>query len=105
LSGGQRQTLAVARALVTEPKVLLLDEPTAGMSPKVIAEVFADLRKIAASGVAMLMIEQNALAALAISDRGYVLVNGRNHGEGPAASLLADPEIGKAFLGGLRRQA
>jgi branched-chain amino acid transport system ATP-binding protein len=102
LSGGQRQMLAIARALMTEPTVLMLDEPTAGLAPRVVDEVFAGLRRLAASGVGILMVEQNARAALRISDRGYVLTEGRNHMAGPAEQLLADPGIGEAFLGGQR---
>ena len=102
LSGGQRQMLAIARALMTDPKVLMLDEPTAGLAPRVVGELFADLRRLADSGVAVLMVEQNARAALRISDRGYVLAQGRNHSDGRAADLLADPDIAAAFLGGRR---
>ena len=100
LSGGQRQMLAIARALMTEPKVLILDEPTAGLAPRVVGEVFLELRRLAESGVAVLMVEQNTRAALRASDRGYVLVQGRNHNDGRAADLLADPDIAAAFLGG-----
>jgi ABC-type branched-subunit amino acid transport system ATPase component len=103
LSGGQRQMLAVARALMTNPKVLMLDEPTAGLSPRVVGEVFANLRSLAAGGVAVLMVEQNAKAALRISDRGYVLAEGRNRMSAAAADLLIDPAVGEAFLGGKRR--
>ncbi|MBL8689475.1 MAG: ABC transporter ATP-binding protein [Rhodospirillaceae bacterium] len=99
LSGGQRQMLAIARALMTEPKVIVLDEPTAGLAPKVVGEVFRDLRRLASSGVAVLMVEQNARAALAISDRGCVLAEGRNRAGGRAADLLADAELAEAFLG------
>ncbi|MHB2166360.1 ABC transporter ATP-binding protein [Alsobacter sp. R-9] len=99
LSGGQRQMLAIARALMTEPAVIMLDEPTAGLSPKVVGEVFADLRRLAQSGVAVFMVEQNAKAALRISDRGYVLADGENRFEGSAASLLDDPAVAEAFLG------
>jgi branched-chain amino acid transport system ATP-binding protein len=103
LSGGQRQMLAVARALMTDPRVLMLDEPTAGLSPKVVGEVFADLTQLARQGVGILMVEQNAKAALRVSDRGYVLTEGRNRMAGRAADLLGDPAIGEAFLGGRRR--
>jgi branched-chain amino acid transport system ATP-binding protein len=99
LSGGQRQMLAIARALMTDPALLVLDEPTAGLAPKIVGEVFAELRRLASSGVAVLMVEQNARAALAVSDRGCVLAEGRNRVEGRAAELLADPDLAAAFLG------
>ena len=99
LSGGERQMLAVGRALMTDPKLIMLDEPTAGLAPKIVGEVFDGLRKLAESGVAVLMVEQNAKAALRVSDRGYVLVEGRNRLQGAAADLLADPAVGHAFLG------
>lgn len=99
LSGGQRQMLAIARSLMTAPKVIMLDEPTAGLAPKMVARVFADLRRLAERGVAVLMVEQNARAALRISDRGYVLTGGRNFAEGKAEDLLADETLAKAFLG------
>jgi len=101
LSGGQRQMLAIARALMTDPSVVMLDEPTAGLAPKVVQEVFDRLRVLAQQGVAVLMVEQNAKGALRNSDRGYVLVEGRNHLQGAAAELLADPAVGAAFLGGV----
>ena len=99
LSGGQRQMLAIARSLMTAPKVIMLDEPTAGLAPKMVMQVFADLRRLAERGVAVLMVEQNARAALQISDRGYVLTGGRNFAEGKAEELLADETLAKAFLG------
>jgi branched-chain amino acid transport system ATP-binding protein len=100
LSGGERQILAIARALVTNPKVVMLDEPTAGLAPRAVSEVFAELRRLAESGVAVLMVEQNARAALAASDYGYVLAQGRNQIAGRASDLLADPAVSAAFLGG-----
>jgi branched-chain amino acid transport system ATP-binding protein len=78
----------------------MLDEPTAGLAPRVVGEVFSELRRLADSGVAVLMVDQNARAALRVSDRGYVRAQGRNYADGPAASLLADPDIAAAFLGG-----
>lgn len=104
LSGGQRQILAVARALLTRPRLMLLDEPTAGLSPKAAAELFGVVRDLAENGTAVLMVEQNAKAALRQSDRGYVLAEGQNRIEGPAQDLLADDEIGEVFLG-MRRPA
>ncbi|MBM3531848.1 MAG: ABC transporter ATP-binding protein [Alphaproteobacteria bacterium] len=104
LSGGQRQMLAIARALMTDPSVVVLDEPTAGLAPKVVGEVFAELRRLATTGVAILMVEQNARAALAVSDRGCVLAEGRNRAGGRAADLLADAVLAEAFLGGRKAQ-
>lgn len=100
LSGGQRQMLAVARALMLTPRLLMLDEPTAGLSPRFCALIFAKVREIAASGIAVLMVEQNARPALAIADRGVVLAMGRNRAEDAGPALLANPEIGRLFLGG-----
>ncbi|MDH3659436.1 MAG: ABC transporter ATP-binding protein [Alphaproteobacteria bacterium] len=102
LSGGERQMLAIARALLPRPRVLMLDEPTAGLAPRIADEVLDRVRALAADGVAVLMVEQNAKAALARSDRGYVLAEGRNRAAGAAADLLNDPGLGEAFLGGRR---
>lgn len=99
LSGGQRQVLAVARALLNRPRLILLDEPTAGLSPMASHELFTVVRDLAKDGAAILMVEQNAKAALRISDRGYVLAEGKNRISGPAKELLEDSEIGKIFLG------
>ncbi len=99
LSGGQRQMLACARALIVKPGVLMLDEPSAGLSPKFVEQVFARLVEIRASGVTIVLVEQNARAALAIGDRAYVLVEGREAHEGPARSLWDDPLIAELYLG------
>lgn len=100
LSGGQRQQVAVGRALMTKPKVLMLDEPTAGVSPIVMDELFDKILDVAATGIAILMVEQNARQALEIADKGYVLVQGRNRYTDTGAALLADPEVRRTFLGG-----
>ena len=102
LSGGQRQMLAVARALVVEPAVLILDEPSAGLSPKIAGEVFARLRAINRTGVAIVLVEQNVRAALAIADRAVILVEGRIAHEGAAATLVDDPLVGELYLGARR---
>lgn len=99
LSGGQRQMLAVARALIVEPAVLILDEPSAGLSPKIVSEVFARLKEINARGVTIVLVEQNVKAALAIADRAIILVEGRVAHEGTAAGLADDPLIGELYLG------
>ena len=100
LSGGQRQQVAVGRALMTQPKVLMLDEPTAGVSPIVMDELFDRIIDVARSGIAILMVEQNAKQALAIADRGYVLVQGENRHTDTGAALLTNPDVRRAFLGG-----
>lgn len=100
LSGGQRQQVAVGRALMTQPKVLMLDEPTAGVSPIVMDELFDRIIEIARTGLPVLMVEQNARQALEIADRAYVLVQGSNAHTGTGKGLLADPEVRRSFLGG-----
>jgi branched-chain amino acid transport system ATP-binding protein len=100
LSGGQRQQVAVGRAMMTQPKVLMLDEPTAGVSPIVMGELFERIIEIARTGIAILMVEQNARQALNIADKGYVLVQGRNRYTDTGAALLANPDVRRAFLGG-----
>lgn len=100
LSGGQRQQVAVGRALMTRPQVLMLDEPTAGVSPIVMDELFDRIIEVARTGISILMVEQNARQALAIADKGYVLVQGRNAFTDTGKALLNDPEVRKSFLGG-----
>ena len=100
LSGGQRQQVAVGRALMTQPKVLMLDEPTAGVSPIVMDELFDRIIEVARTGIAILMVEQNAKQALHIADKGFVLVQGRNRYTDTGQALLADNDVRKAFLGG-----
>jgi branched-chain amino acid transport system ATP-binding protein len=100
LSGGQRQQVAVGRALMTQPKVLMLDEPTAGVSPIVMDELFDRIIEVARAGITILMVEQNARQALEIADKGYVLVQGANAYTGTGKELLADPDVRRTFLGG-----
>jgi len=100
LSGGQRQQVAVGRALMTEPSVLMLDEPTAGVSPIVMDELFDRILEVAKTGIAVMMVEQNARQALEIADRGYLLVQGENRYTDSGQALLENPEVRKAFLGG-----
>ena len=100
LSGGQRQMVAIGRALMLEPKLLMLDEPTAGLSPKVMGEIFERILAVNAEGVGVLMVEQNAKQALAIASKGFVLASGQNRFTGTGRELLDDPEVAKSFLGG-----
>jgi len=100
LSGGQRQTLAMAMALMVDPQVLLLDEPSAGLAPRAAQELFAHISAAHGQGVAIALVEQNALDALALAHRAYILVDGRNSRSGPAGELSADPQVRRLFLGG-----
>src|SRR4029077_5829906 len=100
LSGGQRKLIALARALVTQPSLLLLDEPSAGLSPLAMDSVFDKLIEINALGVGIVMVEQNARRALSLAHRGYVLETGRNAIEGTGADLLRDPQVAQLYLGG-----
>jgi branched-chain amino acid transport system ATP-binding protein/neutral amino acid transport system ATP-binding protein len=100
LSGGERQILAMAMALMVEPDLLLLDEPSAGLAPAAAERLFEDIRAVNRDKVAIVLVEQNASEALAVSDRAYILVDGRTSRTGPARALAADPEIRRIFLGG-----
>ncbi len=99
LSGGEQKMLAVGRAMVAKPTLLMLDEPSAALSPKIMGQLFAEIKAINERGVTILMVEQNARRALAISDRGYILEMGRNRLQGPAKNLLNDPEVCRLYLG------
>jgi branched-chain amino acid transport system ATP-binding protein len=99
LSGGQQQMLAIGRALMAAPKLLLLDEPSMGLAPKLVAEIFGRIAALKTQGTTILLVDQNARAALAIADRGYLLETGRIVGEGRAAELLHDPQVRQAYLG------
>ncbi len=100
LSGGEQQMLAMGRALMTQPRLMLLDEPSLGLSPRVLGLIFDRLAELKATGMTMLIVEQNAVESLALSNRGYVLELGRNRFEGPGPALLADPEVKRLYLGG-----
>lgn len=100
LSGGQRQMVAMGRALMSQPKLLMLDEPSAGLSPRYMMEIFEQVVKINAAGVGILMVEQNARQALAFATKGFVLANGQNRFTGTGQELLDDPDVAKSFLGG-----
>ena len=100
LSGGQRQQVAFGRALMTKPSILMLDEPTAGVSPIVMDDLFTRIIEVGKTGVGILMVEQNAKQALSIANRGYVMVNGENRMEGSGKDLLNNPDVRKSFLGG-----
>jgi ABC-type branched-subunit amino acid transport system ATPase component len=103
MSGGERQMVAMARALIPEPDIVLLDEPSAGLAPRFVDAIFAQIVDINRTGVTLLMVEQNARRALALSNRGYVLDLGRNRFEGPGQDLLHDPKVSELYLGGSRR--
>ncbi|MBI6628816.1 ABC transporter ATP-binding protein [Pontibaca salina] len=100
MSGGERQMVAMGSALMLEPKLVLMDEPSAGLSPKMVGVIFEQIKKINDSGPAILIVEQNAQLSLQMSDRGYVLASGENRFEGTGEELLNDPEVGRLYLGG-----
>lgn len=100
LSGGQRQMVAMGRALMSQPRLLMLDEPSAGLSPRYVLEIFEQIKKVNASGVGVLMVEQNARQALGFASKGFVLASGKNSFTGTGQELLDDPEVAKSFLGG-----
>jgi neutral amino acid transport system ATP-binding protein len=100
LSGGERQMLAMGRAMMLDPKLLILDEPSAALSPILVDEIFAKIKEINQNGVSIILVEQNARKALSMADRGYVLDSGRDRYEGPGPDLLNDPKVGALYLGG-----
>ena len=100
LSGGQRQMVAMGRALMSKPTLLMLDEPSAGLSPRYVIEIFETIQRVNKEGVGILMVEQNARQALAFASKGFVLAGGQNRFTGTGAELIADPEVAKSFLGG-----
>ncbi len=104
MSGGERQMVAMARALMPDPEILLLDEPSAGLAPTFVTAIFEQVAEVNAAGVTVLMVEQNARRALAMSHRGYVLDLGRNRFEGPGRELLDDPKVAELYLGGARQR-
>ncbi|MCR6635216.1 ABC transporter ATP-binding protein [Devosia sp.] len=99
LSGGQRQMVAMGRALMSKPTLLMLDEPSAGLSPRYVIEIFETIQRVNKEGVGILMVEQNARQALAFASKGFVLASGQNRFTGTGAELIADPEVAKSFLG------
>ena len=103
MSGGERQMVAMARALMPDPQVLLLDEPSAGLAPAFVDAIFEKTQEVNRAGVTIVMVEQNARRALAMSDRGYVLDLGKDRFEGPGEQLLADPKVAELYLGGTAR--
>ncbi|KRA95494.1 ABC transporter ATP-binding protein [Devosia sp. Root685] len=100
LSGGQRQMVAMGRALMSKPTLLMLDEPSAGLSPRYVIEIFETIQRVNKEGVGILMVEQNARQALAFASKGFVLASGQNRFTGTGAELIADPDVAKSFLGG-----
>ena len=100
MSGGEQQMVAIGRALMTHPKLVLLDEPSLGLSPKYVAMIFEKLVEMKMSGYTLMVVEQNAAKALSVADRGYVLELGRNRFDGSGQTLLADPEVKRLYLGG-----
>jgi ABC-type branched-subunit amino acid transport system ATPase component len=100
MSGGERQMLAMGSALMLDPRLLLLDEPSAGLAPRMVEVIFERIREVNATGVAILMVEQNARESLKMAHRGYVMANGQNRFDGPGPALADDPEVGRLYLGG-----